>query len=78
MNTENIRKAVEESAKLWGAEGYEIDIDSSVSAGAEALKDEYPQFRTAERIQLRFVALKTAKAVTLQVNSLLPKKRQSL
>ncbi len=40
MNTENIRKAVEESAKIWGAEGYEIDIDSSVSAGAEALKDE--------------------------------------
>lgn len=40
MNTEKIRKAVAESAETCGADGYEIDIDCGVSAGAEALKNE--------------------------------------
>lgn len=40
LNIEDIKKAVAESAEKYGAEGYEISIDSATSAGAEALKDE--------------------------------------
>lgn len=40
MNTIDIKKAVSHAAELYGAEGYEIKISTSTSAGAEALKDE--------------------------------------
>ena len=40
LNIEDIKKAVAESAEKYGAEGYEISIESSTSAGAEALKQE--------------------------------------
>ena len=40
MNTEAIQRSVAEAAQLLGAEGYEIIITSTESAGAEALKDE--------------------------------------
>ena len=40
MNTEAIKKAVAESAAACGASGYEINISTSISAGAEALQQE--------------------------------------
>ncbi len=40
MNIKDIRKAVEKAAKEYGAEGFEVIINNSVSASAEALKDE--------------------------------------
>lgn len=40
MNTEAIKNAVAEAAKACGAESYEIIINSTENAGAEALKDE--------------------------------------
>ncbi len=40
MNTVEIKRAVEEAAKLYGAEGYEIKINTETSAGAEALRHE--------------------------------------
>lgn len=40
MNFEGIKQAVEKSALACGADGFEIKISKSVSAGAEALKDE--------------------------------------
>lgn len=40
MNTEVIKKAVEESAAVHGADGYEVNIQSTTRASAEALKDE--------------------------------------
>lgn len=40
MNNTEIKNAVAKAAEAAGAEGYEIKIESGVSAGAEALKDE--------------------------------------
>ena len=40
FNIEAIKAAVASAAAEFGAEGYEISIESNTSAGAEALKDE--------------------------------------
>ncbi len=40
MNVNEIKLAVEEAAKLYGAEGYEVKINTETSAGAEALRHE--------------------------------------
>ena len=40
MNTQNIKQAVAEAAKLYGADAFEIEINTEESAAAEALKDE--------------------------------------
>ena len=40
MNMDAIKKAVAEAAAACGAEGYEININTAVSAGAEALQQE--------------------------------------
>lgn len=40
MNTQNIKNAVAEAAKRLGVQGYEIEINTEESAGAEALRDE--------------------------------------
>lgn len=40
MNTQNIKNAVEAAAKKFGIQGYEININTQESAGAEALKHE--------------------------------------
>ena len=40
MNTQNIKQAVAQAAKLYGADAFEIEINTQESAAAEALKDE--------------------------------------
>lgn len=40
MNTVDIKKAVEEAAKLYGCDGWEVNIDAKEDAGVEALKQE--------------------------------------
>ena len=40
MNTQNIKQAVAEAAKHYGADAFEIEINTEESAAAEALKDE--------------------------------------
>ena len=40
MNTNSMKKAVAEAAKRFGADAYEISINTSEKASAEALKDE--------------------------------------
>ena len=40
MDTQNIKNAVAEAAKSFGAQAYEIEINTEESAGAEALHDE--------------------------------------
>ncbi len=40
MNVNEIKLAVEEAAKLYGAEGYVVRINTETSAGAEALRHE--------------------------------------
>ncbi len=40
LNIEDIKKAIADAAKEYGAEGYELTISNETSAGAETLKDE--------------------------------------
>ncbi len=40
LNIEDIKKAIADAAKEYGAEGYELSINNATSASAETLKDE--------------------------------------
>lgn len=62
MNIQDIKNAIAAAAAECGAEGYEVKIESSVSAGAEALKDEISSVTYSNSIKMQIRCVKGGKS----------------